>query len=259
MKYALHASLHRPARRPDQTVARSGSERETAPDHRIPSAGDVESVASPFRPRPAFLPPQPTVIVNAYGKPAVVSSLPPAIVTDHERPTLKFPAVPPPVTPPHPNSPEPLLDINEPTLEEKPVRLANISGEIDVDDDERDDEHGDDIGDDINDDGDRDQATDEGVDADDEEADRGPKTRIAHVSHLGNHSNLRPRKKGTSGPARQVERETSDGVPHIEPIDPAAWLADEAHARTSDRRDSADGVDNSDTVVPPLRTRPNIV
>lgn len=251
MKYALHASLHRPARRHDQTVARSGSERETAPDHRIPGAQvDADSVGSPFRPRPAFLPPQPTVIVNAYGKPAVVSSLPPAIVTDHERPTLKFPAVPPPVTPPHPNSPEPLLDINEPTLEEKPVRLADISGEIDADDDE----HGDgDNG--AENDGERDQTSDESTEVDDEEADRGPKTRIAHVSHLGNHSNLRPRKKGTSGPARQVERETSDGVPHIEPIDPAAWLADEAHARTSDRRDSADGVDNSDT----LGTRPNIV
>jgi hypothetical protein len=212
--------------------------------------GNFDHAAPPFRPRPAFLPPQPTVIVNAYGRPAVISSRPPSITTDHERPTLKFPAVPPPVTPPHPNAPEPLLDINEPTLEEKPVRLADVSGEVDGDageDEERDQEHDEDLG----------------KDGDDEEADRGAKTRIAHVAQLRNQANLRPRKKGqpASDPAHRIsdQRDTSDGVPQIEPIDPSAWLADEAHARTSDRRDSADGVDNSDTIVPTPRTRPNHV
>jgi len=56
---------------------------------------------------------------------------------------------------------------------------------------------------------------------------------------------VRPRKKG-SPPSRHASP-----VAHTMPeIDPAAWLADEAHARSSDRRDSGDGVDNSDTVVP---------
>ncbi len=251
MKYALHASLHRPARRPDQTAARAGIDRQPLPARAEAEAEEgFEQTAPPFRPRPAFLPPQPTVIVNAYGRPAVISSLPPAITTDHERPTLKFPAVPPPVTPPHPNAPEPLLDINEPTLEEKPIRLADVSGEIDADAGE---------------DEERDEGRDEdrGGDSEDEEADRGPKTRIAQVSHLRSQANLRPRKKGqpASDAAHHIrdQRESSDGVPQIEPIDPAAWLADEAHARTSDRRDSADGVDNSDTIIPTPRTRPNNV
>ncbi len=213
------------------------------------SSGWAGRIEAPFRPLP-FSPPPPTVIVNAYGKPAVISATPPSVATDHDRPTLRFPVVPPPVTPPQLNVPEPLIDINEPTLEEKPVRAGQPMT------------HGSDdetaeIQSPLA------QGTYPGGDAEgDAEARveaheaRGPKPRIA---------NLRPRKKGQvprKPAARPAQQDTSDGIPqhpHIEPIDPAAWLADEAHARTSDRLDSADGVDNSDMIVPTPRTRPNVV
>jgi hypothetical protein len=277
MKYALHASLHRPARRPDQTVGRDGSDRAavdfssddlTERTLQRQLQADPSEAAAPFRPL-AFSPPPPTMTVNAHGKPAMISSTLPPMATDHDRPTLRFPVVPPPVTPPQLNVPEPLIDINEPTLEEKPVRMEKTQdptqettrldprAEIaerqteeiesplaagtypgDLSDDPQDAEE-----------------------LEDAEEDRGAKTRI---------TSLQPRKKGqpprklarAHGTTPPASQDTSDGVPrqpHIEPIDPAAWLADEAQARTSDRRDAADGVDNSDAFVPLPRTRPNVV
>lgn len=206
MKYALHASLHRPARRPDQTASRLG--------------GKVEDGASP----------QPDVEAAASkpARPSLLSTPPAAVVTTaHDRPTLRFPAVPPPTEPLPAQSiegagapvestrdktteqipvtaPTPIIDINEPTLEEVPVRVEDFA---------------------------------------EENEDREPaKPRIA-----------RARKKGTPAPRHSAP------VHHVMPdIDPAAWLADEAHARSSDRRDSADGVDNSDTVVPVPRPTPYI-
>ncbi len=87
-----------------------------------------------------------------------------------------------------------VIDANEPTLEEKPVRVEDLSEDHDG---------------------------------------HTPVTR-GRV--------LRARKKGAPAPRRAPAHRMPE-------IDPAAWLADEAHARTSDRGDSADGVDNSDTIV----------
>jgi hypothetical protein len=222
MKYALHASLHRPARRPDQTASRLGGKVE---DGASPQP-DVEAAASKPA-RPSFLPPPPTVI-HQGGRPTLLSTPPAAVVTTaHDRPTLRFPAVPPPAEPLPAQglegagdpvestrdktteqipvtAPTPIIDINEPTLEEAPVRVEDFA---------------------------------------EENEDREPaKPRIA-----------RARKKGTPAPRHAAP------VHHVMPdIDPAAWLADEAHARSSDRRDSADGVDNSDTVVPVPRPTPYV-
>lgn len=171
-------------------------------------------------------------MIHQAGRPAFLSTPVSSVVTTTpDRPTLRFPAVPAPAAPlptaadlsSHDTTPEiqasappvpvdrdrvteqievseptPIIDTNEPTLEEAPVRVEDFA---------------------------------------EENEDRQPaKPRI-----------VRARKKGS--PARHAAP-VSQAHHTMPEIDPAAWLADEAHARSSDRRDSADGVDNSDTVVP---------
>lgn len=227
MKYALHASLHRPARRPDQTAssavesARRGAEGTCPPDYDA-DARDPDDASNGVRAsRPSFLPPPAAVVRRTDGRPTFASTPPGHVInTDPDRPTLRLPAVPPPEgastsglnatvrpaaeVPTQPMimqqaDPAPVIDANEPTLEEKPVRVEDMNEEQD-----------------------------------------------AYVPVTRNRV-AQPRKKGAPQPRR------ASPVHRMPEIDPAAWLADEAHARTSDRRDSADGVDNSDTIVPTPR------
>lgn len=238
MKYALHASLHRPARRPDQTASRPGG---VAVDGATPEPASEPSIeagaANPSAARLSLLPdpipatgstlpaslaeplPPPPAVAGHGGRPSFLSTPLPTVVTAHDRPTLRFPAVPPPASLPASDAapvvsareqiteqilvqdPTPIIDINEPTLEEAPVRVEDFA---------------------------------------EENEDRQPaKPRIA-----------RARKKGTPAPLHAAPVAAPVEHHQMPEIDPAAWLADEAHARSSDRRDSADGVDNSDTVVP---------
>lgn len=232
MKYALHASLHRPARRPDQTASRAvEAARRSAEGTRPPeydatdvgdAVGDANDAGTGSRAsRPSFLPPPPAVVRRTGGRPTFASTPPGNVITtDPDRPTLRLPAVPPPEgastsgesatvrpaaeVPTQPMimqqaDPAPVIDASEPTLEEKPVRIEDMNEEQD-----------------------------------------------AHVPVMRNRV-VHPRKKGAPPPRR------ANPVNRMPEIDPAAWLADEAHARTSDRRDSADGVDNSDTIVPTPR------
>jgi hypothetical protein len=229
MKYALHASLHRPARRPDQTASRPGGNAAQGADASASTEPEAQA-AMPRPARPALLPPPPTMIRQA-GRPSFLSTPPSSVVTTaHDRPTLRFPAVPPPLDSlpgPLPISdepealepiaqpvvdrdrvteqiavtePTPIIDINEPTLEEAPVRAEDFA-----------------------------------------EENEGRQPARARM--------VRARKKGSPPQSRHAAPTVAEH--HVMPeIDPAAWLADEAHARSSDRGDSADGVDNSDTVVP---------
>lgn len=232
MKYALHASIHKPARRPDQTasglVGDPRAPTDQPPEPQAPLAQGTE-VPEPLPPppRPSFLPPQPSLGRNAKGNPAFLPPPPTMITTAHDRPTLRFPAVPPPSTPPDmPTAdvkPTPIIDVNEPTLEEKPVTVPMAAVSLDE--------------------------LDEDVREMVERAQNATRIAMAPTADAPNASAagmapLRPRKKGTPPPPN---RELHHAMP---PIDPAAWLADEAHARSSDRRDSADGVDPSDTIVP---------
>lgn len=157
------------------------------------------------------MPPPPLPGRNAHGKPPFLPPPPTVLTSAHDRPTLRFPAVPPPLSPVQSAVPTPVIDVNEPTLEEKPVRAAQ-GRELD----ER---------------------------SPDERARNGTFIGLAPRAAAGIEP-LRPRKKGAPAPHH------GEAHHQIPPIDPAAWLADEAHARSSDRRDSADGVDPSDTIVP---------
>lgn len=245
MKYALHASLHKPVRRPDQTarglVNDADASRATPaalPEPEAPLAQGTE-VPAPLPPPPSFLPPRPTLRRNAQGKPAFLPPPPTVFTAAHDRPTLRFPAVPPPLpqsTAPSgvpvaaPNAetrPAPIIDVNEPTLEDKPVTTPMNAVSLDeLDDDVRELVER------------ARNATRVALAPTAEAPAAAASTSVASIAPL------RPRKKGTPPPPN---RELHHDLP---PIDPAAWLADEAHARSSDHRDSADGVDPSDTIVP---------
>ena len=250
MKYALHASLHRPARRPDQTASRPGGKAEEGVTDDSASTEPNSQTAPARLARASFLPPPPTMIHPA-GHSSFLSPPPSSVVTTaHDRPTLRFPAVPPPA--------DSLLN-SETVSEEEEIASAELSEEIEsaeisaqpisaqpiqpisaqpiID---------------------RDRVTEQIavtepthiIDINEPTLEEVP-VRMEdfaeeHDDHqLAKPRMVRPRKKG-SPPSRHASP-----VAHTMPeIDPAAWLADEAHARSSDRRDSGDGVDNSDTVVP---------
>jgi hypothetical protein len=175
---------------------------------------------------------------DATGKPGFLPPPPAVVVSAHDRPTLRFPAVPPPLpqsaapsggptaAPTADTRPTPVIDINEPTLEDKPVTAPMDAVSLEE------------LDDDVREIVERAQNATRIAVAPTAEAPQAWPLSSATVAPL------RPRKKGTPPPPN---RELHHELP---PIDPAAWLADEAHARSSDRRDSADGVDPSDTIVP---------